>query len=62
MTIRMDVDMYGKAFIEIAKARNDRRIGRFKLNPRYARELGALLIDYAKEIEAEGLPGSGADG
>jgi hypothetical protein len=54
MTIRMDVDKYGKSFIEIAKVRNDRKIGRFKLNPRYARELGELLIDYSKEIEAEG--------
>ncbi len=56
MTIRMDVDKYGKSFIEIAKVRNDRKIGRFKLNPRYAKELGELLIDYSKEIEAEGLP------
>ncbi|BAI60118.1 hypothetical protein MCP_0046 [Methanocella paludicola SANAE] len=55
MTIRMDVDKYGKSFIEIAKVRNDRRIGRFKLNPRYAKELGELLIDYSKEIEAEGI-------
>lgn len=54
MTIRMDVDKYGKSFIEIAKVRNDRKIGRFKLNPRYARELGELLIDYANEIKAEG--------
>ncbi len=54
MTIRMDVDKYGKSFIEIAKVRNERKIGRFKLNPRYAKELGELLIDYAKEIEAEG--------
>ncbi len=57
MTIRMDVDKYGKSFIEIAKVRNDRKIGRFKLNPRYAKELGELLIDYAKEIEAEGIQG-----
>ena len=55
MTIRMDVDKYGKSFIEIAKVRNDRKIGRFKLNPRYAKELGELLIDYSKEIEAEGI-------
>ncbi len=55
MTIRMDVDKYGKSFIEIAKVRNERRIGRFKLNPRYAKELGELLIDYSKEIEAEGV-------
>ena len=54
MTIRMDVDKYGKTFIEIAKVRNDRKIGRFKLNPRYAKDLGELLIDYSKEIEAEG--------
>ena len=54
MTIRMDVDKYGKSFIEIAKVRNDRKIGRFKLNPRYAKDLGDLLIDYSKEIEAEG--------
>jgi hypothetical protein len=54
MTIRMDVDKYGKSFIEIAKVRNDRKIGRFKLNPRYARELGELLVDYSKEIEEEG--------
>ena len=54
MTIRMDVDKYGKSFIEIAKVRNDRKIGRFKLNPRYAKELGELLIDYAGEIEAAG--------
>jgi hypothetical protein len=57
MTIRMDVDKYGKSFIELAKVRNDRKIGRFKLNPRYAKELGELLIDYSKEIEAEGVPG-----
>ena len=55
MTIRMDVDKYGKTFIEIAKVRNDRKIGRFKLNPRYAKDLGELLIDYSKEIEAEGV-------
>lgn len=55
MTIRMDVDKYGKSFIEIAKVRNDRKIGRFKLNPRYAKDLGELLIDYAKAIEAEGV-------
>ena len=54
MTIRMDVDKYGKSFIEIAKVRNDRKIGRYKLNPRYAKELGELLIEYAAEIEAEG--------
>jgi len=54
MTIRMDVDKYGKSFIEIAKVRNDRKIGRFKLNPRYAKELGKELIDYAGRIEAEG--------
>ena len=59
MTIRMDVDKYGKSFIEIAKVRNERKIGRFKLNPRYAKELGELLIDYAKEIEAEGGASSG---
>jgi hypothetical protein len=61
MTIRMDVDKYGKSFIELAKVRNDRKIGRFKLNPRYAKELGELLIDYSKEIEAEGVPG-GSEG
>jgi len=54
MTIRMDVDKYGKSFIEIAKVRNERKIGRFKLNPRYARELGELLIDFSKEVEAAG--------
>ncbi|WP_174591583.1 hypothetical protein [Methanocella conradii] len=54
MTIRMDVDKYGKSFIEIAKVRNERKIGRFKLNPRYARELGELLIDFSKEAEAAG--------
>ena len=54
MTIRMDFDKYGKSFIELAKVRNGRKIGRFKLNPRYARELGELLIDFAKDIEAEG--------
>lgn len=59
MTIRMDVDKYGKSFIEIAKVRNDRKIGRFKLNPRYAKELGELLIDYAREIEAEGGASAG---
>ncbi|AFD01154.1 hypothetical protein Mtc_2425 [Methanocella conradii HZ254] len=54
MTIRMDVDKYGKSFIEIAKVRNERKIGRFKLNPRYAKELGELLIDFSKEAEAAG--------
>jgi hypothetical protein len=57
MTIRMDVDKYGKSFIEIAKVRNDRKIGRFKLNPRYSKQLGELLVDYAKDIEAEGGAG-----
>ncbi len=61
MTIRMDVDKYGKSFIEIAKVRNERKIGRYKLNPRYARVLGELLIDYAKEIEAEGGLGESAE-
>jgi hypothetical protein len=59
MTIRTDVDKYGKSFIEIAKVRNERKIGRFKLNPRYAKDLGELLIDYAKEIEAEGGASAG---
>jgi len=61
MTIRMDVDKYGKTFIEIAKVRNDRKIGRFKLNPRYAKDLGELLIDYSKEIEAEGGMGDSGE-
>ncbi len=61
MTIRMDVDKYGKSFIEIAKVRNERKIGRFKLNPRYAKELGELLIDYSKEIEAEGVSMGGEE-
>ncbi len=61
MTIRMDVDKYGKAYIEIAKVRNERKIGRFKLNPRYARKLGEMLIDYAKDIEAEGGLPSGEE-
>lgn len=59
MTIRMDVDKYGKSFIEIAKVRNERKIGRFKLNPRYAKELGELLIDYSKEIGTESSPEEG---
>ncbi len=56
MTLRMDVDKYGKSFIEIAKVRNDRKIGRFKLNPRYARELGDTLLKVAEEIDKEGIP------
>jgi hypothetical protein len=56
MTLRMDVDKYGKSFIEIAKVRNDRKIGRFKLNPRYARELGNTLLKVAEEIDKEGIP------
>jgi hypothetical protein len=56
MTLRMDVDKYGKSFIEIAKVRNDRKIGRFKLNPRYARELGNTLLTVAEEIDKEGIP------
>lgn len=54
MTIRSDVDKYEKEFIEIAKVRNDRKIGRFKLNPRYCRELGKMLIQIADELEKEG--------
>lgn len=56
MTLRMDVDKYGKSFIEIAKVRNERKIGRFKLNPRYARELGNTLLKVAEEIDKEGIP------
>lgn len=56
MILRMDVDKYGKSFIEIAKVRNDRKIGRFKLNPRYARELGDTLLKVAEELDSEGMP------
>ncbi len=54
MTIRMDVDKYDKQFIEIAKVRKDRKIGRFKLNPRYAKKLGEVLIKVGDELEKEG--------
>jgi hypothetical protein len=54
MTIREDVDKYGKKFIEIAKVRKDRKIGRFKLNPRYATKLGEELIKVGEELEKEG--------
>lgn len=54
MTIRMDVDKYDKQFIEIAKVRKDRKIGRFKLNPRYAKKLGEELIQIGEELEKEG--------
>lgn len=54
MTIRMDVDKYGKQFIEIAKVRKDMKIGRFKLNPRYARKLGEELIRIGEELEKGG--------
>jgi hypothetical protein len=54
MTIREDVDKYGKQFIEIAKVRKDRKIGRFKLNPRYATKLGEELIKVGEELEKEG--------
>ena len=57
MTIRMDVDKYGKQFIEIAKVRKDRKIGRFKLNPRYAKKLGEELIKVGDELEKEGSLG-----
>lgn len=50
MTIRMDVDKYDKEFIELAKVRNERKIGRFKLNPRYCRELGNALLEIAEEL------------
>ena len=61
MTIRMDVDKYDKEFIELAKVRNDRKIGRFKLNPRYARDLGEMLIHIAEEMESEGRSGEGSE-
>jgi hypothetical protein len=54
MVLRMDVDKYEKEFIEIAKVRNDRKIGRFKLNPRYSRQLGEALIQIAEDMEKEG--------
>jgi hypothetical protein len=54
MTIREDVDKYGKRFIEIAKVRKDRKIGRFKLNPRYCKKLGEELIAVGEELEKEG--------
>ena len=57
MTIRMDVDKYDKQFIEIAKVRKDRKIGRFKLNPRYAKKLGEELIKVGEELEKEGSLG-----
>ncbi len=57
MTIRMDVDKYDKQFIEIAKVRKDRKIGRFKLNPRYAKKLGEVLIKVGDELEKEGSLG-----
>ncbi|MCD1295386.1 hypothetical protein CUJ83_10285 [Methanocella sp. CWC-04] len=57
MVIRSDVDKYEKEFIEIAKVRNERKIGRFKLNPRYCRELGEMLIHIAEEMESEGISG-----
>ena len=59
MTLRMDVDKYGKSFIEIAKVRNDRKIGRYKLNPRYARELANTLMQVADELDKEGIPDTG---
>ena len=46
MTIREDVDKYGKKFIEIAKVRKDRKIGRFKLNPRYGVALMGLAASW----------------
>ncbi len=61
MTIRMDVDKYGKQFIEIAKVRKDMKIGRFKLNPRYARKLGEELIRIGEELEKGGGLGSDED-
>jgi hypothetical protein len=54
MTIREDVDKYDKKFIEIAKVRKDKKIGRFKLNPRYAKKLGEELIKVGDELEKEG--------
>lgn len=54
MTIRMDEDKYGKQFIEIAKVRKEMKIGRFKLNPRYARKLGEELLQIAEELEKGG--------
>ncbi len=54
MTIREDVDKYGKRFIEIAKVRKDRKIGRFKLNPRYCKQLGEELIAVGEELAKEG--------
>ena len=56
MTLRMDVDKYGKQFIEIAKVRKEMKIGRFKLNPRYARKLGEELIKISAELDSEGGP------
>ncbi|HMK47808.1 MAG TPA: hypothetical protein VK436_14395 [Methanocella sp.] len=60
MTIRMDVDKYGKQFIEIAKVRKEMKIGRFKLNPRYARKLGEELIKISEELEKGGGFGDGS--
>lgn len=57
MTIRVDVDKYGKQFIEIAKVRKDMKIGRFKLNPRYAKKLGEELLQIGDELEKEGSLG-----
>jgi hypothetical protein len=57
MTIRVDVDKYGKQFIEIAKVRKDMKIGRFKLNPRYAKKLGQELLQIGDELEKEGSLG-----
>ena len=63
MTIRMDVDKYGKQFIEIAKVRKEMKIGRFKLNPRYARKLGEELIKISEELEqGNGLGEESGDG
>ena len=61
MTLRMDVDKYGKQFIEIAKVRKDRKIGRFKLNPRYATKLGEELLKIGQELELEGSIGEESD-
>ncbi len=44
-------EKYEKEYIEIAKERSGQKRGRFNLNPKYTRELGEALIQFADANE-----------
>ncbi|ADE37470.1 hypothetical protein [Methanohalophilus mahii] len=52
LTISLETsEKYEKEYVEIAKERGGQKKGRFNLNPKYARQLGEALIEFADSNE-----------